>query len=129
MKCAAAAGQRPTRQFAEPEWNGEPLAGRTILLHAEQGLGDTLQFIRFAPQVAATGGRVILVCPRVLVRLLENQLEIQQVVADGDAIPAFDLQVPLMSLPRIFGVTPQTFSTGRSLSLKCVPRMLTNLAM
>jgi Flp pilus assembly protein TadD len=97
------------RAFAPPLWTGEqPVAGRTILLHAEQGFGDTLQFCRYAPLVAARGGRVVLEVQPPLVRLLAGLRGIAQVVAQGDALPDFDLHCPLMSLPRAFGTTPET---------------------
>jgi len=95
--------------FVSPLWTGEqPVAGRTILLHAEQGLGDTLQFCRYAPLVAAQGARVVLEVQSPLVRLLAGLQGIAQVVAQGDALPPFDLQCPLMSLPRAFATTPET---------------------
>lgn len=98
----------PPRNWPVPEWAGEDLAGRRILLHAEQGLGDTLQFIRYAPLVAARGGRVILECQRPLRRLLALMPSIEEVCVQGDALPAFDRHAPLMSLPRIFQTTLAT---------------------
>ncbi|HEX7379880.1 MAG TPA: tetratricopeptide repeat protein [Pirellulales bacterium] len=95
----------PERPFQQPLWDGAPLAGRTILLHAEQGLGDTLHFIRYASLVRDRGGRVLLVCQRPLVSLLARAPGVEQVVAQGDPIPAFDTHAPLLGLPRIFGTT------------------------
>src|SRR5262249_54034041 len=60
---------QPPRSFPQPLWRGEDIAGRTILLHAEQGIGDTLQFMRYAPMVAARGARVILQVPPQVHRL------------------------------------------------------------
>src|SRR5205807_4728934 len=60
----------PPRPFPQPLWDGGPLEGRTILLHAEQGLGDTLQFIRYAPLVKERGGWVIVECQELLLPLL-----------------------------------------------------------
>ena len=60
------------RDFPQPWWHGEPFAGRTLLLFAEQGFGDTIQFIRFAPQVKALGGRVVLECQPELLRLMRS---------------------------------------------------------
>ncbi len=95
--------------FVAPLWTGEePVADRTILLHAEQGLGDTLQFCRYASLLAARGARVVLQVQPLLVRLLARLPGIAQVVAQGDALPDFDLHCPLMSLPRAFGTTPDT---------------------
>jgi Tfp pilus assembly protein PilF len=97
------------RAFAQPLWTGEhPVAGHTILLHAEQGLGDTLQFCRYAPLVAAQGARVVLEVQPSLVRLLAGLDGVAQVVAAGDTLPDFDLHCPLMSLPRAFATTPET---------------------
>jgi tetratricopeptide (TPR) repeat protein len=89
-------------------WDGSPLDGRTILLHAEQGLGDTLLFVRYAPLVKERGGRVVLVCQPALCRLFENAAGIDQLVREGDPIPSFDFQAPLMSLAHILGTTPET---------------------
>jgi tetratricopeptide (TPR) repeat protein/ADP-heptose:LPS heptosyltransferase len=91
------------RQFSQPLWLGEEsLAGKTILLHAEQGLGDTIQFCRYAPWVAALGARVILAVPRPLVRLLASLQGASQVIAQDSASPDFDYQCPLLSLPLAF---------------------------
>jgi tetratricopeptide (TPR) repeat protein len=95
----------PVRPFPRPLWDGSPLGGRTILLHAEQGLGDTLQFIRYATLVHERGGRVVVASQRPLLRLLATCPGVEEVVAQGDPIPAFDVHAPLLSLPRIFGTT------------------------
>ncbi|HEV3005288.1 MAG TPA: tetratricopeptide repeat protein [Pirellulales bacterium] len=100
------APELPPRPFREPLWDGSPLAGKTILLHAEQGLGDTLQFIRYAALVRERGGRVVVACQRPLVPLLTAGCAgIERVVAQGDPLPAFEVHAPLLSLPRIFGTT------------------------
>ncbi|HKM52890.1 MAG TPA: tetratricopeptide repeat protein [Isosphaeraceae bacterium] len=91
--------------FAQPPWDGQALAGKTILLHAEQGLGDTIQFIRFAPLVQRRGGRVLVVCQRPLAQLLSGCAGIDELVAEGDPLPRFDVHAALMGLPRIFGTT------------------------
>lgn len=96
---------RAPRRFAQPLWQGEPLEGRRILLHAEQGLGDTLQFLRFVPQVVAAGGKVILDVQRRVVPLAQELAGVEAVVAEGQPHPAFDLHCPLMSLPLALGVT------------------------
>jgi Flp pilus assembly protein TadD len=95
------------RGFARPLWNGEPLAARTLLLHAEQGLGDTLQFCRYAPLIPA-GGRVVLEAQKPLARLLSRLPGVDEIVIHGEALPPFDLQCPLLSLPRAFGTTLET---------------------
>ncbi|HEY3328122.1 MAG TPA: tetratricopeptide repeat protein [Novimethylophilus sp.] len=90
--------------FPQPEWQGEALDGRRILLYAEQGLGDTLQFIRFVPLVAARGGRVVVRCQAALVRLLRNMPGVDSVIAEGDSLPVFDVQCALLSLPCKLGL-------------------------
>jgi tetratricopeptide (TPR) repeat protein len=96
------------REFASPQWKGEPLHGQAILLHAEQGLGDTLQFARYAPLVAERGGRVILEVQPRLVRLLRGLPGVCQVVGRGEPLPDSAWQCPLMSLPLAFGTTTDT---------------------
>jgi tetratricopeptide (TPR) repeat protein len=91
--------------YAQPRWDGSPLEGRTILLHAEQGLGDTLQFVRYAALVKERGGTVVLACPRVLTRLLATCPGVDRVVAQGTDAPAFDCYAPLLSLPGLLGTT------------------------
>ncbi|MBP2298676.1 tetratricopeptide repeat protein [Azospirillum picis] len=95
----------PWRRLDRPTWRGEPLAGRTILLYAEQGLGDTLQFLRYVPLVAARGATVILEVQRPLLPLAAGLEGAARVIARGDPLPQFDLECPLMSLPRAFGTT------------------------
>jgi tetratricopeptide (TPR) repeat protein len=94
---------RDERDFTQPLWLGqEPLAGKTILLHAEQGLGDTLQFSRYAPLVAAQGAHVVLEVQRPLAGLMGRLDGVGQVIARGDPLPPFDWQCPLMTLPLAF---------------------------
>jgi len=91
------------RNFKQPLWLGEQsISGKTILLHAEQGLGDTLQMIRYVPMVAALGAKVILEAPAVLVPLLNTIKNETTIVTKGDALPGFDCHCPLMSLPLAF---------------------------
>jgi tetratricopeptide (TPR) repeat protein len=97
------------RNFTEPLWLGrEPLAGRTILLHAEQGFGDTLQFVRYAKRVSDLGATVLLEVQAPLKRLLSDIEGIAQVLARGEPLPRFDLHCPLMSLPLAFGTALST---------------------
>jgi tetratricopeptide (TPR) repeat protein len=96
------------RAFAEPEWQGEDLAGRTILLHAEQGMGDTLQFCRFVPEVEARGGRVVLEVQPPLVSLLAASFPGATVIAERTPRPPVDCHLPLMSLPWRLGTTLDT---------------------
>lgn len=104
----------PKRTFPRPAWDGSPLAGRTILVHAEQGLGDTLQFIRYAPLVKARGARVIVECQAPLLPLVKTCAGIDEVVAQGSPLPAFDVHAPLLSLPRLFGTTLATIPASLS---------------
>jgi tetratricopeptide (TPR) repeat protein len=90
------------RGFSQPQWNGAPLAGRTILLHAEQGLGDMLQMARYVPLVAARGGHVVVEIHPPLVRLLQGLRGVQQVIPLGAPLPPFDLHCPMFSLPLVF---------------------------
>jgi tetratricopeptide (TPR) repeat protein len=94
--------------FAQPRWQGEPLASRPVLLHAEQGFGDSIHFLRYAPLVQARGGKVIIECQRELARLFRSQGEAWEIVAAGEARPPFDTQAPLMSLPLVFQTTGET---------------------
>jgi tetratricopeptide (TPR) repeat protein len=90
------------RPFHQPQWAGEELSGRTILLHAEQGLGDILQFIRYVPLVIGRGGQVILECPSTLIRLFSQLPNIREIVVTGAPLPHFDVHCPLMTLPLAF---------------------------
>ncbi len=96
------------QSFPQPLWDGLPLDGKTILLHTEQGFGDAIQFIRYAPLVAQKGGKVIVQCHQSLVRLFRTIAEIQTVIAIGDPLPDFHFHAPLMSLPHLFGTTLAT---------------------
>lgn len=87
--------------FRQPRWDGSSLGGRSILLYADHGLGDSIQFIRYAPQVKALGGRVIVACRQPLARLLATCPGVDLVVEEGSALPDFDVYAPLMSLPMI----------------------------
>jgi predicted O-linked N-acetylglucosamine transferase (SPINDLY family) len=105
----AAEPKPPKRDFTQPLWLGaEHLADKTILLHAEQGLGDTLQFCRYVPLVAARGARVVLEVQRSLKALLKNFDGASDVLAKGEPLPAFDLHCPLLSLPLAFGTRLDT---------------------
>ena len=87
------------------KWGGEDVRGKTVLLHAEQGLGDTLQFVRYAPLVAELGADVVLVVQPALKRLLAETPGVRQVLAVGEALPPCDVFSPLLSLPGLFGTT------------------------
>ena len=89
------------RVFEQPRWHGEPLTGKRILLYAEQGFGDTIQFCRYARLVAERGAHVILEVPPALKSLLGQLTGAAQVLSQGEVLPAFDYQCPLLSLPLV----------------------------
>ncbi|MCA9194741.1 MAG: tetratricopeptide repeat protein [Planctomycetales bacterium] len=99
-------GDQPPRRFRKTEWQGEPLQGQAVLIHAEQGLGDSIQFIRYGKLVQQMGGRVIFLCQRPLAPLLASCPGIDMLVADGNPLPHYDLEIPLMSLPGVFRSQP-----------------------
>lgn len=91
------------RPFVQPVWRGdEPLDGKTILIHAEPGIDDTLQFCRYIPLVAARGARVVLEVQPSLRALMASLTGVAHVIARGEPLPAFDCHVPLPSLPHAF---------------------------
>ena len=95
--------------FTQPMWDGRSdIAGKTILLHAEQGLGDTILFARFVERVAAKGARVVLAAPEPLAPLMRSISAVAQVFTSGDPLPDFDLHAPLGSLPLTFGARVET---------------------
>jgi Flp pilus assembly protein TadD len=96
------------RPFNRPRWDGSPLDGKTILIHAEQGLGDTIQYVRYASLVKQRGGTVVVECSPALVRLVGTCPGVDRVVASGTPLPPFDVEIPMMSLPAVFGTTLQT---------------------
>ncbi len=101
--------QQP-RTFPQARWNGGPLNGQTLLVHAEQGFGDTIQFVRYLPllQKLGVGGRVLFECQPELVELLKTMEGIDQVIPRDEPLPPFDRHVPLLSLPGIFGTNSAT---------------------
>ncbi|HEX3382761.1 MAG TPA: tetratricopeptide repeat-containing glycosyltransferase family protein [Paraburkholderia sp.] len=113
------------RAFAQPSWLGDfPLDGKTILLHAEQGLGDTLQFCRYATLVAKLGAKVVLEVPAALLRLLSTLEGVDRLVEAGQPLPPFDCHCPLLSLPLAFSTnetsipaaTPYLFAQSSAVS-------------
>jgi Flp pilus assembly protein TadD len=105
-----ACGTLLARALPKPRWDGRSLAGRTILLYAEQGFGDTIQFARYAPLVAALGGRVMLACQPELAPLLSRLEGVERVIASTGGAPKepFDCHAPLPSLPFLLGTTLET---------------------
>ena len=96
------------RTSPQPRWLGAPLRGARVLLHAELGLGDSLQFLRYVPLVQAAGGKVMLDLPAKLHRLARGLPGVLALVNTGEPLPYFDCHCPLMSLPLALGTTLQT---------------------
>jgi hypothetical protein len=94
------------RHFPQPIWDGSfPVNGKTVLLHAEQGLGDTLQFVRYVELVKALGARVVLEVQAPLIPLFSGLFGVEALVKQGDPLPPFECHCPLMSLPLAFQTT------------------------
>ncbi len=101
------------KRFAEPQWVGDaPLAGTTLLLHWEQGLGDTIHFCRYARVLSDRGARVILLVQRPLVGLLGNLAGVSHLIPEGGQLPAFDRHCPLMSLPLVLKTRLETIPSA-----------------
>ena len=98
----------PVRRFAQPMWQGEALAGGTILMHGETGLGDTLMFARYAPLVAKRCANVVLECQPQLKSLLAAAKDVAHIVAQGEPLPRFDAHIPFIALPRVLATTLET---------------------
>jgi hypothetical protein len=96
------------RAFPQPPWRGEPLDSKTLLIHAEQGLGDTIQMLRYAPLAAERGARVILECQPELAALARTVQGLAAVIPRGNPLPDFDFEIPAMSLPLAFQTTLET---------------------
>ena len=98
------------RNLRQPRWDGSDLAGRTIMVHAEQGFGDTIQFSRLLPHVATRGGRVLFECQPELVDLMASLPGVERIIPQGHPLPDFSLQIPLMSVPEALGVRLETLT-------------------
>lgn len=99
----------PKRDFAQPVWRGDfDISGKTILLHAEQGFGDTIQFCRYVKLVAARGAKVILEVQPALKKIMQSLEGVTHAVAQSEELPPFDCYAPLLSLPLAFGTEPGT---------------------
>jgi tetratricopeptide (TPR) repeat protein len=96
------------RKFARPRWDGTPLNGRTIFLHAEQGFGDSIQFVRYVHSISARGGKIIFECAPELVRLFKMIPGVEQVIAPNTPPPHFDVHCPMFSLPTVLRTTLET---------------------
>jgi tetratricopeptide (TPR) repeat protein len=100
------------RSFEPHEWSGVDVSGKRLLLYAEQGFGDTIQFARYAPLVAARGARVVLEVQRPLKYLLKGVSGVEMVVAKDEMLPSADLQCSLLSLPLMFATTVETIPSN-----------------
>ena len=102
-------GMSPRKDLRAPLWLGEtPLAGKTILLHAEQGLGDTVMFARYVPLLARTGAKIVLEVQPELKALLAGLDGVTTIVGRGDTLPRHDLHCPLASLPLALKTEPDS---------------------
>lgn len=93
--------ETPTPEFSQPAWDGGPLQGKRILLYPEQGLGDVLLFVRFARELKSRGATVVVLCQALLKELLANVDFIDEVVAEGEKLPDFDVHASMVSLPHL----------------------------
>ena len=93
--------ETPTPEFAQPAWDGGPLEGKRILLYPEQGLSDVLLFVRFARELKRRGATVIVLCQALLKELLCAVDYVDEVAAEGEGLPEFDLHAPMVSLPHL----------------------------
>jgi len=98
------------KDFGKPQWNGEPLEGRTLLIYAEQGFGDTIQFARFVPKIKDLGGKAVLRVPRPLMRLLSCCPWIERLLDESAPLPECDFVAPLMDLPSIMDLDEKDFA-------------------
>jgi Flp pilus assembly protein TadD len=114
------ASAAPAREFWRPPWDGRDPSGKTILLWCEQGLGDAIQFIRYARPLIERGAKVVVECPIPLVRLFRQSLEGVEVAAIGQPLPPFDVHYPLLSLPMALGTTLGTIP-GRASYIAASP--------
>lgn len=107
---------RPVPRADAPQkpWQGEDLQGRTVLLYAEGPFGDAIQCARYVQLVAKRGGRTVVACPPGITQLLAGVHGVGQVLGPDDVLPAFHLHCPLMSLPHVFGTTPETVPSAKA---------------
>ena len=99
---------RDRHRFPGPLWDGANPADKTLLLYPEQGLGDALQFARYATLLADAGARCLIRCSEALAPLLATVPGVAEIHRDDAPLPRYDAHLPLLSLPRVFGTTPET---------------------
>lgn len=93
------------QQFSKPEWDGSAQPGKTLLIHAEQGIGDTFQFIRYVNLAKPLVGAALFLCRPSLARVLRNAKGVDNLVTTEEELPDFDIHTPLISLPLLLGTT------------------------
>jgi hypothetical protein len=98
----------PYHAFRQPLWNGSDISGKTLLLHAGAGYGDTIQFVRYASMIKERGASVMIGCQKELASLLGGAAGIDRVIVQGEKMPDFDVQSSMFRLPIIFGTTVDT---------------------
>jgi Tetratricopeptide repeat len=106
------------RMFRQPRWDGSPLAGKTLLVYADAGLGDTLQFSRYLPMVKVLADSLIFECQPSLCSLLARIPGHARIVSAAESLPPFDVQIPLLSLPGLFGTTINSIPASQALCAK-----------
>jgi tetratricopeptide (TPR) repeat protein len=102
------------RNYKPPFWDGEDLTGKTIFVYPEQGLGDTIQFVRYLPMLRQRGGRVAFDIPLPMARLMWDLDGIDVSLKDGDTLPPFDYHIPLLELPKLLGTTLDTIPAAKA---------------
>jgi tetratricopeptide (TPR) repeat protein/SAM-dependent methyltransferase len=96
------------RNYPQPHWQGESLAGKTLLLYTEQGLGDAIQFARFIPELAAQGARIVLEVHPQLMGLMRRLAGVSEIISAWGEVPPFDIYLPIMDIPGVLGLMPDT---------------------
>ena len=105
--------KKAVRSFSQPQWKGEAISDHTVLIHAEQGFGDTLQFCRYADLIKEKGGHIIMEVPLPLVRIIKSMPSVERVIAQGAPLPSnFDFHCPMMSLPLALGTRIDTIPSN-----------------
>ena len=102
------------RHFPEPVWEGGDIAGRTLLIHAEQGFGDSIQLVRYARPLAARGARIVMACDRALLQLFARAPGVGAEVDKAGSLPSFDLWIDQMSLPRVMATRIDSIPAEKS---------------
>ncbi|MDJ1179392.1 tetratricopeptide repeat protein [Roseofilum sp. BLCC_M91] len=113
-----------TGNLTQPSWNGEPLAGKTLMLYSEQGLGDMIQMIRYLPWVKEQGAKIILECRQPLKRLFATLPQVEQIVTREETLPSFDEHASLMSLPHLSKTSLNTIAPPLPFALPDLPENL-----